>query len=88
MAIETSIPARTRKLVFEAFHMDLGGKEVVVIFKVDGSEERQTFRSDPAKWVATLTSLFDNLTNAAEFKIRIQTWLLDNGKVTGIVVPD
>ena len=88
MAIESNIPSSIRKLVFEAFHMDLGGKEVIVTFKVDGDEERQTFRSDSDKWVATLKFLFDNLTNAAELKTRIQTWLLDNGKVTGIVVPD
>ena len=88
MAIETSIPARTHKLVFEAFHMDLGGKEIIVKFKVEGDEKRQTFRSDPGKWGATLKFLFDNLTNAAELKSRVEDWLLANGHVTGMKVSD
>ena len=88
MAIETNIPSSIRKLVFETFHMDLGGKEVIVTFKVENSEDRQTFRSDPEKWGATLSLLFDNLRDAKQLKTRIQTWLLNNGKVTGMAVDD
>ena len=88
MAIESNIPSSTRKLALEVFHMDLGGKEVIVKFKVEGDEERQTFRSDPEKWGATLKVLFNNLTDAAMLKDRVEDWLLANGHVTGTKVAD
>lgn len=88
MAIETDIPARTDKLIFEAFHMDLGGKEVIVTFKVENSEERWTARSAPTEWAELLKFLFDNLTNAKQLKTRVQDWLKDTGKISGTIVPD
>ena len=87
MAIEFTKPAELEHIIYRRFELDVQQKVVNLVFVgTDGNEHY--FHTDPKKWVATLKFLFDNLTDAAELKDRIETYLKDNEIVGGTIVPD
>ncbi|KKN04138.1 hypothetical protein LCGC14_1100460 [marine sediment metagenome] len=87
MAIEFTKPAELEHIVYRRFELDVQQKVVSLVFVgTDGNEHY--FHTDPKKWVATLKFLFDNLTDVADLKTRIQNYLVTNEIVGGTIVPD
>ncbi len=87
MAIEFTKPAKLEHIVYHRFYLDVQQKVInLEFFGSDG--EVHHFNTKPEKWNAALSLLFDNLTNAADLKTRIQNYLVTNEIVGGTIVPD
>ncbi len=87
MAIEYTKPAELEHIVYRRFELDVQQKVVSLVF-VDTDGNEHYFHTKPDKWVATLKFLFDNLTDAAELKDRIENYLVANEIIGGTKVPD
>ena len=87
MAIEFTEPAELKRIVYESFEINVRHKWVRLTF-LDVNGEDHQFTTDPKKWNAALSFLFDNLTNAAELKDRIESYLVANEIIGGTIVSD
>jgi hypothetical protein len=88
MAIDKPVAARTDHLLLYDFRIYMQEQVVTVTLLDQARGEVLTFNTQPAQWQAALAYLFDNLTNAAELKDRVEQYLLDQGLVSGTKVAD
>ena len=87
MAIEFTKPAELEHIVYRSLELNVEAKVINLVF-VDTDGDEHYFHTKPAQWNAALSFLFDNLTNAADLKTRIQNYLVTNEIVGGTIVPD
>jgi hypothetical protein len=87
MAIDYTKPADPKHIVYDSLDISVTNKVVTLRF-IDEDNDIVTFNTRPAQWSAVLSFLFDNLTNAAELKGRVENYLIANEIPDGVKVAD
>ncbi len=87
MAIEFTEPAVARHIIYQSLWSDIESKAIRLRF-IDADGNEHDFSTRPAQWQGALSFLFDNLTNAAELKDRIESYLVANEIIGGTIVLD
>lgn len=87
MAIQFTEPSKVVKIIYRSLEIDVQNKSIRV-YLIDENSEDFSFTTKESQWNAALSLLFDNLTDAAELKDRIENYLIANEITDGTKVPD